>query len=168
MKRNLLWFFGLAIMAATTFTMTSCDEDPCKDVECGANGDCFDGACVCNQGFEGTNCDVTWANKFVGTWTAKDVCTDANNVITTYDYSANVTQVSETKINIKNFGGFGVAASVDFDLSDASTITISGTDNQARVFTGTGTYGADGKITYSYTVKFTDNTVDSCTGTMSK
>lgn len=34
----------------------SCSSDPCDDVICN-NGDCIDGTCACDPGFEGVNCD---------------------------------------------------------------------------------------------------------------
>jgi hypothetical protein len=164
MKKHLLWFFGLAIFAS--FTFTSCDTDPCKDVDCGSNGTCFDGECVCNQGYEGTNCDATWAAKFSGNWNATDVCT---NPAQTYTYIATVSEAANNKLTIKNFGGFDLASSVDFELTESGKINMSGTDNGARVFTGEGTYDASAsKITYSYTVKFSDGTTDTCTGVMTK
>ena len=111
---------------------------------------------------------MTWANKFVATWNAIDVCVDQAGVSITTPYPAVVSQVSASKINVKNFGGFDIAASVDFDLSAADAITIAGTDNGGRVFAGTGVLGTDGKITYTYKVTYSDGTFENCTGTMSK
>ncbi len=166
MKKNLLWFFGLALVAAATFT-TACNDDPCKDVKCGDNGDCFDGACVCNQGYEGTNCDVTWANKFAGTWNASEVCNGTSGTNLTVTYTATISETSAEKITVKNLGGFGLASEVSFDLTDASSVSFAGTDTGGRKFTGTATY-ANGTITYSYKVTYTDLTTDDCAGTMTK
>lgn len=38
----------------------SCSEDNCADLDCGPNGDCNPdtGACMCDPGFSGTNCEI--------------------------------------------------------------------------------------------------------------
>jgi len=52
MKKNLLWFFSLALFATIlTVNFTACVDDPCATVSC-TNGTCFDGDCVCDVGFE--------------------------------------------------------------------------------------------------------------------
>ena len=167
MKRNLLWFFGLAIMAATTFTMTSCEDDPCKDVKCGDNGECFDGACVCNVGFEGTNCDVAWADKFAGTWAAVETSTGTSGPLTN-SYNVIISKVSENKIKLVNLGAFGGDQSVEFELTAADKVSMVGTNvPEGQKFTGTATF-ADGKITVTYVTTYSDNTTDEATGTWTK
>lgn len=66
MKKSLLAFFAAGI-AAVTFSISSCTVDPCKDVSCGANGECVEGDCVCDAGYEGTTCATEWRAKFIGT-----------------------------------------------------------------------------------------------------
>jgi len=53
MKKNLLLFFSLAMFATmVTVNFTACvEEDLCENVNCGDNGTCFDGNCVCDLGF---------------------------------------------------------------------------------------------------------------------
>ncbi|MEZ4983237.1 MAG: hypothetical protein R2769_16945 [Saprospiraceae bacterium] len=50
MKRNFFWFLSIVLVSAT-FTLTSCEDDPCKDVDCGVGGDCFEGTCICKEGY---------------------------------------------------------------------------------------------------------------------
>ena len=136
MKKNLLWFFGLLLVAGT-FSLSSCNEDLCKDVDCGANGQCFEGTCVCDQGFEGTNCETEWSAKFVGNWNATDVCTTVGIPgSTTYTYISTVTRVSASKIQVSNFGAFDLASKVDFELTESGKFNVTGTDNGARIFSG--------------------------------
>ncbi len=166
MKRNLLWFFGLAIMAATTFTMTSCDEDPCKDVECGANGACFEGACECNQGYQGTNCDVEWKTKYIGNYNTAETCVGSTDVS---NFANSITQGADAfTLTISNFGdsgAFGTATITEADkVTVASqTITIGG---NAITVVGDGTF-ADGKLTIRYTGTGTGVSFD-CTMVMTK
>ena len=39
-------------------TLQSCDPDPCSDVACANGGECFDGTCICPDGFGGSNCET--------------------------------------------------------------------------------------------------------------
>ena len=32
--------------------------DPCAGVDCGANGECVDGTCDCEDGYSGANCEI--------------------------------------------------------------------------------------------------------------
>ncbi len=167
MKRNLLWFFGLAIMAATTFTMTSCDPDPCKDVECGTNGECFDGACVCNQGFEGTNCDVKWNTKYIGNYNVVENCTVP--VIAGDTFSSEIVAgADDTHLTVKNFGNSG--QNVSITISEADKVDFTGDINFGGNVTNvvaTGTY-ASGVLTIDYEGKVGGVVTVKCKDTMTK
>lgn len=45
---------------------------------CG-NGNCEQGVCVCDEGWEGTTCNTGWSEKFVGSYEGKD-CYDSGIV----------------------------------------------------------------------------------------
>jgi len=61
------------------FAASSCKEeippmiDPCAEVNCN-NGECLDGTCLCDDGFEGVNCDKEEREKFYGSWTGDIDC----------------------------------------------------------------------------------------------
>lgn len=61
--KNIIQFSFLAI----TLFMFSC-SDACDDVDCGANGSCDDGICICVDGYEGTNCETEIRTKYLGTY----------------------------------------------------------------------------------------------------
>lgn len=42
-------------------------SDNCKDLDCG-NGTCDDGTCICDEGYEGTNCQTLVIAKYYGTY----------------------------------------------------------------------------------------------------
>jgi hypothetical protein len=63
MKTRILKIFGVAVMA--TIGMVSCDTDPCKDVDCGNNGICVEGDCVCEDGFGGVDCATDYCEELV-------------------------------------------------------------------------------------------------------
>lgn len=52
--------------------------DPCLQIACN-NGKCVtnvqgDARCICDNGFEGTNCADAWTDKFFGQYLATEVC----------------------------------------------------------------------------------------------
>lgn len=57
----------------------SCVKDPCSDLRCQNKGSCSDGFCQCPTGFEGSECEITAASRFVGTWVGNYRCTNGNS-----------------------------------------------------------------------------------------
>lgn len=53
---------------------SACVKDPCLDLNCVNGGSCSDGFCQCPTGFEGAECEITAASRFVGTWVGNDRC----------------------------------------------------------------------------------------------
>lgn len=66
----ILSFFALA----TTVVFTSCEQDPCIDLDCKNGGSCSDGYCQCPTGFEGAECEYTSASRFVGMYAGNIKC----------------------------------------------------------------------------------------------
>jgi hypothetical protein len=63
----------LATLFLGTLTLASC-RDECKDVDCGANGTCVEGTCVCNEGYLGGSCETAWNAKYKGTFSCDVTC----------------------------------------------------------------------------------------------
>jgi len=74
-------------------------------VECNdPNGACVDGACVCKLGFEGDDCSVVSADKFLGSYTVNAGCSSASyfsTIVATEDGDGNVVNGF---VEIHNFG----------------------------------------------------------------
>lgn len=158
-----LFIFG-AFLAVTT---TSCG-DKCKDVECNT-GTCLDGTCECSDGFEGTNCEIEWSAKFIGSYLGTDNVTASTAGtslgVINLTKPAIVTRKSESTINILNFGGFD--SFIDATIQDSDKLSISYTDPGGRVFVGTGSISGN-TISGSYRVTFGDTTYDDATFTYTK
>ncbi len=159
MKKILLSFFGFA--AALSLTLTSC-ADPCKDVNCN-NGECVEGDCVCNGGWEGSDCLTEWSEKFVANnANATDLCTSGN-----YTYTVDILRVNESMITINNLGDFNTPANVNATITDGNELVIAvASDLAGRAWTGTGTLNGS-TLTINYVVTFDDGTFDTCTATIS-
>jgi hypothetical protein len=171
MKKNL--FFLLALVLGAMVSFTSCgSDDPCKDVECGANGTCFDGdgTCSCNEGYEGTKCEFTYAVKFVGDYGGKDVCTSTNPALAgTFNIKdtepVKVFETAADQIRVDNIGGWenSFSTKITRKTTEAATGTefvIDFTDTDKRVFKGAGTYDSSTKtLSGTYKLTFEDGDV---------
>jgi hypothetical protein len=176
MSKKLFFFFPALLLGAfLTVTSIGCGEtDPCKDFKdkCG-NGACFEGECVCDVNYEGTNCELQWADKFVGSYLGSDKITASTatpgDVGTTFNLTspAVITKKAADKISIANFGGFNsfveatITKSAAADIT-ANKITINFTDPAGRKFVGDGTY-SNGTIRGTYRATYSDGTYDDAT-----
>ena len=59
---------GIFLSIASTVTYTSCVHDSCKAIICRNGGTCDNELCLCPDGWEGSQCEIRSAKKFVGTY----------------------------------------------------------------------------------------------------
>jgi hypothetical protein len=66
------------LMVMSSITYTSCRQrDKCKEITCAFGGTCVEGACYCQTGYEGTQCEKLARAKFTGPWTALEAGTES-------------------------------------------------------------------------------------------
>lgn len=160
-KISILGVSFLSMIAlATVLFFNSCTDDPCKDVVC-VNGNCVSGTCACDLGYEGSDCSVKSVAKFVGSYSAIDVCSSG-----TYSYNASIA-ASSTTVNgliITNFGGFGTSLSAIATV-DGNNMTVPSQSLAGVNVSGSGSINsAATQIQITYTAN--DGTAsDNCTST---
>ncbi|HUM45657.1 MAG TPA: hypothetical protein PLD84_01940 [Chitinophagales bacterium] len=160
-KISILGVSFLSMIAlATVLFFNSCDDDPCKDVVC-VNGDCVSGVCACDLGYEGTDCSTKSVTKYVGSYSAIDVCSSG-----TYSYNA-IVSASSTTVNgliITNFGGFGSTLTAIATV-DGNSVTVPSQSLGGVNVSGSGTLNASAtQIQFTYTANDGTNS-DNCTST---
>jgi len=64
-------FFGIS----STVLYTSCEQDACLDLKCKNGGSCAEGFCRCKTGYEGAECEIIAADKFLGRYIGQRACT---------------------------------------------------------------------------------------------
>jgi hypothetical protein len=151
------FFQLLSVVAIATISFNSCTTDACKDVDCGADGTCVDGDCVCDTGYEGVNCDTEMREKFAGSYLANEAACG----VTDFASSIGNSSTGVTKIAITGFGGFACSGSSIVVIATVSGSDVTVDPNQSFcagevvINSGTGSINASGTvvtITYNATV----------------
>jgi len=76
---------------------------PCDSVFCLNGGSCYDGNCICPDGYEGTTCETKWNEKFIGNYRSYDNCYTASDY---YDCSINAVVQTPDQLILYNIGTF--------------------------------------------------------------
>ena len=118
----------LAIASMGMFALASCEQDPCADTNCGANGLCDDGTCVCEIYYEGESCETEMREKFEGTYTGR--FTSGNNLleVPSLTFSRDLLDVSKIVFNEgKNYMIITSSTEAELPEQDFEGIPINGT-----------------------------------------
>lgn len=81
-----------------TVLFTACEKDACTELKCKNGSACTEGFCRCQTGYEGAECEIKIASRFVGTYTGFNYCDNEPPILDTVD----VYQVAEP--NVLEFG----------------------------------------------------------------
>lgn len=163
------------IVTLGTFSMiayTSCKKDACKDIICSNGGTCVDGACKCPAGYEGPSCDVKSNAKFIGIFSAVDVCPLAlrQGDDLKYDISILSDNTSPVKMTVIGIANTPPTLSLQADISaDGKKLEINEqvlSDN--RTYSGTIETNTNGTLSLSFTIKENGVNVEACTSTLTK
>lgn len=73
------------IAVASTVTYTSCEKDSCNDLKCKNGGSCAEGFCRCKTGYEGAECELKIADRFLGTYVGYNHCNSDPALVDTLD-----------------------------------------------------------------------------------
>jgi len=75
--------------------LCACIKDPCIGVFCN-NGECFDGECLCEDGYTNANCNSTFAGLFSGDYL---LTSDCDTTIRTFDSEISISSNNELALN---------------------------------------------------------------------
>lgn len=74
-------FFAIS----ATVLITSCEKDACTELKCKNGSACTEGFCRCQTGYEGAECDIKAATKFLGIYYGYNHCDDLPALLDTAD-----------------------------------------------------------------------------------
>ncbi|MCB0738734.1 MAG: hypothetical protein KDC92_14565 [Bacteroidetes bacterium] len=87
-------------MISTLFMAVACNNNNCAQFDC-VNGECERGVCVCDEGYEGTRCNISWSSKMSGSYLGRD-CYDSE------DANYTITSFAKDSITFNNFFKAGI------------------------------------------------------------
>lgn len=124
MKKFILYFSSLLVSGIfIALLMNSCEPDSCKDITCPANKLCYQGACVCPNGFEGENCELNSVDRFIGNYDVNEYAYTGTTPAPFYssyiEYGA-----TNNEVWINNFSNTGIQVKA---YISTSTTTNKGT-----------------------------------------
>ncbi len=61
-------------VALSLLAISACEKKSCKNVVCASYQTCYQGACLCLNGYEGDTCSVLSSTKFIGDWQVLENC----------------------------------------------------------------------------------------------
>lgn len=165
-------FKSLAFVALATATFTACNEDACKDIECGEFGTCNEGVCLCESYYElgaDNKCSVLERAKFLGSYNVSESCQ-----FSTADYTSNINTNNTTannEVRISNVWDSFNNAVVGTVAGNTITIARQTPDNDSYYIQGSGVLEGS---TVVFTVTITDESdatailTNNCTFTYAK
>lgn len=149
-------FFSASLLCL----MFAC-SDPCDDVNCGDNGSCDDGTCICETGYEGTNCESLTIDRYTGSWvsSAFQCAGDSDEVNFIIEQGSTITEIQFYEVSDPEYV---------FTMEYADDIlTIPSQTVDEITVSGSGTLNADGTMTLMFDI-VDEGEAYSCSGTFSK
>lgn len=123
----------IGIVTVLFLNLTTSCTNTCAGFDC-QQGECQDGACVCDEGYEGSSCNTAWSEKFIGTYEGTD-CYDAGSA--TYSVNSG-SEPDEIIYDNKYKGTIKNGDELIFPEQDAEL------DGVEFIFSGTGSVDGDG------------------------
>ena len=143
----------VTLSALFAIIYTSCTKDKCQAIACAHGASCNQGACICQPGFTGTNCETATKDKFLAQWGVQE----QGSVTAASQYALNIVKTnSDTVVYIQNLFNYfnkNITAYVHND-----TLIIPNQQLMGYVVFGKGyiystpLYGANSAIAMSYEV----------------
>ena len=144
-------------------------RDKCKKLDCGENGTCVEGTCVCEDGYEGGLCEETNNAKYNKTYSLTEVCNAGSDF---YDVVMFPDPSNPSRLGISGLwerAADTVYADVALDglsfaieWQDLGNVQISGTGTALDIF------GIDLEVSYQIRYPGQSLPFDNCTADLSQ
>ncbi len=103
-------FAKLFFAAIFLLSISACDRKSCTKVVCPSYEGCYQGECVCYNGYEGTDCATISSTKFTGNWLVTENCgngVSSPNPSGYYVYISPSGGASASRLDLSNLLGLG-------------------------------------------------------------
>jgi hypothetical protein len=103
MERFTKLFFAAIFLLA----ISSCDKKSCTKVVCASYQTCFQGQCMCQDGYQGPNCDSLSSIQYTGNWNVSENCGGGASNFSGYQVYISPIGSPANYINISNLLNLG-------------------------------------------------------------
>ena len=135
MKSPLKTIFFVAftlVLAFSAVTYNSCKRDKCNAIRCAYGGVCKDGNCICQSGYEGSQCQTITRDKFLGIWSVSE---HSSMTHTDRNYSINIAEGANiTDVAIHNF--YNILTDDLYAYAQGDSLIIRTASHNGRTVTG--------------------------------
>lgn len=171
--RTILLTGVLTMGVFSTVIYSSCSKkSKCDGIQCKNGGTCNDGVCKCPLGYEGANCEIASATKFIGSFSATDNCPLVDSSRGSLHYSMTISAGSSaTQLYVLNLGNSSLPPSdyLTATMTSKNELKIDPkTLSDNRTYSGTIKYVSEGKMSASFQVSENGNTIEACSSTITK
>ena len=114
-------------------------------MDCGPNGNCNEGNCICETGYTGNNCETEERSVFIGTFSVTDACN-----VGTFDYQIILSGSTDNilGVSILNIGDLNLTVGA---TTDGNSISISEQTVDGYTISGSGDIENE-ELSISYTL----------------
>lgn len=170
-------FFPLLLLFVSL--AAACDQDPCKDMICGAQGECKEGVCKCDPGYvedDFGRCEVSIAAMIAGNYQASTAGCNINDYVLTIQENPAIAG-GLFLVNIGTYtclstGGGELTVRANFTSDDQFELDASEQYCNQYSIIGSGTIAADSSITIIYRAEYEigggSQIIENCTVTLTK
>jgi hypothetical protein len=170
MKNIHLHLFTALAIAASVFLSGCFPHNPCDEVLC-IHGDCIDGNCVCEAGYEGLDCGTAVNAKFSGDFAMTESCSLGG--LASYTVTVTPKSGSPNEVTMTGFWEVPTAIVTAKISNDGTSFTIENQPLDTTMYniasTTPGSISADGNtIVVNFAIYDGSTYVDTCQGSMIK
>jgi hypothetical protein len=152
-------FAKVFLVAGLLLTIAACEKKNCNKVTCPLGLECYEGQCICQDGYEGTNCATISRDKYVGYYLVSEVCQGSlynfSPYTTTIDSAPYTSPVNYITINDLFNQGPAVAYIVNSPGNMGNNIMVPQQNLGAITFSGQGNFYPQNSsivINFNYTL----------------
>ena len=119
-------FFGISALVLSS----SCEQDPCLDLDCKQGASCSEGFCQCPVGYEGSECEITAASRFVGKYVGISQCnqdpqkTDTATIVLDKDPNKVILRIGMGRTSVISYGGIASTPEIQFEEINDGAVAV--------------------------------------------
>lgn len=148
-----------AVLYVSCGKTPSGNDNACQAISCAHGGSCNKGVCTCPTGYEGTNCQITSRDRYLGAWKVSEKGTTTPQ--REYQVAIETNNLDAAHVSLKNFYNYFKSPISAYVVKD--TIFIPNQQLEGKIVYGKGYIHTTSTTTTNNTVTFAYEVTDVAT-----